>query len=175
MPDDDPIPDHPNPKEVVEEETVRNSGALAHLVIENWAVKQKMLPWFRKEQDESAEEVGKEETEETEKKEEKMQIPGSSSPLEQKPLRASDTSDDDETEGSSDEESEDSGFEEDMEENEEAAGKSLGPLLGLALGSALLGGSLGYCRARYLVSVPHFFYTYIAPAQDGGLAEQSGG
>ena len=31
LPDDDPKPDHPNPKEVVEEETVRNSAALAHL------------------------------------------------------------------------------------------------------------------------------------------------
>ena len=160
LPDDDPIPDDPNqPKEVVEEETVRNnSGALAHPVIgdeKNWALKQNKFPWLWKGQDESAEE--------TEKEEEKKKIPWSSFPLEQEPLHASDTSDDDETEGSSDEESEDSGFEdsfeESFEESLEADGQSLGPFLGLALGSALLGGSLGYCRARYQTSVPPFFYS----------------
>ena len=147
LPDDDPIPDHPNQlKEVVLEETVRNSSdVLALLVIgeKNWALKQKKFPWLWKGQDESAEEKQKEEKE--------KKIPWSSFPLEQEPLHASDT-DDEETEGGSDEKSDDSGFDEDMEENEEAAGKrekvSLGPFLGLALGSALLGGSLGYCRAR---------------------------
>ena len=76
---------------------------------------------------------------------EEKKIPWSSFPLEQEPLHASTDTDD--------EESDDSGFDEEVEENnEETAGKrekvSLGPLLGLALGSALLGGSLGYCRAR---------------------------
>ena len=82
---------------------------------------------------------------------EEKKIPWSSFPLEQEPLHASDT-DDEETEGSSDEKTDDSGFDGDTEEKEKAAGKrekvSLGPFLGLALGSALLGGSLGYCRAR---------------------------
>ena len=82
---------------------------------------------------------------------EEKKIPWSSFPLEQDPLHASDT-DDEETDGSSDEDSDDSGFDEEVEENEETAGKSekvcLGPFIGLALGSALLGGSLGYCRAR---------------------------
>merc|ERR1711990_191614 len=144
LPDDDPIPDDPNQlKEVVVEETVRNnSDALAHLVVgeKNWALKQKKLPWMWKGKEKSAAEM----QEEKEKK-----VPWSSFPLERGPLHV----DDEETEGSSDEESEDSGFDSDTEEEEEATGKKekisqLGPLLGLALGSALLGGSLGYCRAR---------------------------
>ena len=144
LPDDDPIPDHPNQlKEVVLEETVRNSSdVLALLVIgeKNWALKQKKFPWLWKGQDESAEEKQKEEKE--------KKIPWSSFPLEQEPLHA----------GSSDEKSFGSGkgfgfgYDEDMEENEGAVGKrekvSLGPYLGLVLGSALLGGSLGCCHTR---------------------------
>ena len=147
LPDDDPIPDHPNQlKKVVEED---NSDVLALVVIgeKNWTVKQKKFPWSWKGQDESAEGTQKEEKEEEKEKdddeeEEEKEIPVSSFPLKEEPLDASDT----EEEESSDEESEDSGFEEEMEEEE--ADKSLAPFLGLALGSALLGGSLGYCRAR---------------------------
>ena len=154
LPDDDPIPDDPNQlKEVVVEETVRNnSDVLLLLVIgeKNWALKPTKFPWLWKGQDESAEEMQKEEKQKEEQTEEKK-IPWSSFPLEQDPLHASDT-DDEETDGSSDEDSDDSGFDEEVEENEETAGKSekvcLGPFIGLALGSALLGGSLGYCRAR---------------------------
>ena len=146
LPDDDPIPDHPNQlKEVVLEEALRNNSDVLTLLI-----CEKKFPWMFKGQDESAEETQKEEQKE-QKEEKEKNIPWSSFPLEQEPLHASDT-DDEETEGGSDEKSDDSGFDEDMEENEEAAGKrekvSLGPFLGLALGSALLGGSLGYCRAR---------------------------
>ena len=154
MPDDDPIPDDPNQqlKEVeVAEETVRNnSNAVAHSVPglvgdeKSWALKQKMLPWFWKGKEESAEETQEEEEEKEEKK-----VPWSSFPLERKPLH---DTDDEETEVNSDEESDDPGFDSDIVEKERAAGKkekaSLGPLLGLALGSALLGGSLGYCSAR---------------------------
>ena len=140
MPDDDPIPDHPNQlKEVVLEEALRNNSDVLTLLI-----CEKKFPWMFKGQDESAEETQKEEQKE-QKEEKEKNIPWSSFPLEQEPLHASADTDD--------EESDDSGFDEEVEENnEETAGKrekvSLGPLLGLALGSALLGGSLGYCRAR---------------------------
>jgi len=153
LPDDDPIPDDPNKlKEVVVEETVRNnSDALAHLVDgeKNWALKQKKLPWMWKGKEKSAAEMQKEEKKEDEEEEKEKKVPWSSFPLERGPLHV----DDEETEGSSDEESEDSGFDSDTEEDEEATGKKekisqLGPFLGIALGSALLGGSLGYCRAR---------------------------
>ena len=142
MPDDEPIPDYPN--QVMEEETVRNNL----LMIgddKNWALKQKKLPWLWKGQDKSDEE--KEVSQKNE--EEKMSCPAF--PLKQEPVYASETSDDDdETESSSDEESYDSGFEDDGENMEKGAPKSLGPLLGLVLGSTLLGGSLGYCHARYV-------------------------
>ena len=144
LPDDDPIPDHPNQlKEVVLEEALRNNSDVLTLLI-----CEKKFPWMFKGQDESAEETQKEE----QKEEKEKNIPWSSFPLEQEPLHASEKSF-----GSG--KGFGFGYDEDTEENEEAAGKSLGPLLGLALGSALLGGSLGYCRARYLVSVPHFFYS----------------
>ena len=63
------------------------------------------------------------------------------------------TDSEEESDDSSDEESDDSGFdEEDLEENLDFAVKreklSLSPVLSLTLGSALVGGSLGYCRAR---------------------------
>ena len=149
LPDDDPIPDHPNQlKEALDEGTVmNNSDVLALLVIgeKNRALKQNKFPRLWKGQDESAEETQKEEVKEKKVGEKEKKIPWSSFPLEQEPLHASTDTDD--------EESDDSGFDEEVEENnEETAGKrekvSLGPLLGLALGSALLGGSLGYCRAR---------------------------
>merc|ERR1711990_611832 len=152
LPDDDPIPDDPNQlNEVVVEETVRNnSDSLAHLVVgeKNWALKQTKLPWMWKGKEESAEEMQKEEKKEDEEEEKEKKVPWSLFPLEREPLHV----DDEETEGSSDEESDDSGFDTALEE-EEATGKKekisqLGPVLGLSLGCALLGGSLGYCRAR---------------------------
>ena len=137
LPDDDPIPDHPNQlKEVVLEEALRNNSDVLTLLI-----CEKKFPWMFKGQDESAEETQKEE----QKEEKEKNIPWSSFPLEQEPLHASEKSF-----GSG--KGFGFGYDEDMEENEEAAGKrekvSLGPFLGLGLGSALLGGSLGCCHTR---------------------------